>query len=627
MSFIRRINRHSKLLIALLLVFALLATAYPYNQAPLSRRGEAEEPFNQLNAALFERARIVKFSSEQVPKDAFSQPPFREKPIEDAGEERPPEKIHPLLKEWVLRRGAQETELIMINFRDRLKIPRFPEPSLDEPRDSAANRRALARAEQLVKNLETSRADDHQKMAQELGERYRAKVVDTFWLVNAMVVEMPLGAVYELAQREDVLYLEPQDAGEKPPQNGNPNDDVADGRGLMVTDPYFNLGLTGGYIGLLDTGLRFSHTQFNSPSHIAFRFDCVNGGGNCILSGAGYNPNDDCWNHGTSTAAIITANANQGTAFRGVTGVTLDSFKVYPNSCGGLNGTAVVKAFEKAVAVLDRVIVAEMQGSGSDTSTISTAADNAFDAGAVVIAANGNNGPAASTVNTPANAHKAIGVGAIDVQTQAQQSYQSRGPAPDNRYKPDLQAPTNAETASNASDTAFQNFGGTSGATPFAAGAATLLRNWLRGTSFSIDPGQVYAQLILSGQQPYPFNNTSGAGPLRLPTDGWAWWGKVTITNGLVCDLPLNISGGSPNTFDGALWWPETPAQSHNDIDLSLVDPSGVVRASSISIPSIFERARVYGSVTPGTWKVRIRGYNVPTGSQTVYWAAHVRLS
>jgi serine protease AprX len=64
----------------------------------------------------------------------------------------------------------------------------------------------------------------------------------------------------------------------------------------------------------------------------------------------------------------------------------------------------------------------------------------------------------------------------------------------------------------------------------------------------------------------------------------------------------------------------------HNDIDLHLVDPSGVVRASSISIPSVFERARVSGPVARGTWKLRIRGYNVPGGSQTVYWAAHVRL-
>jgi serine protease AprX len=86
-------------------------------------------------------------------------------------------------------------------------------------------------------------------------------------------------------------------------------------------------------------------------------------------------------------------------------------------------------------------------------------------------------------------------------------------PRQDNRFKPDLQAPTNSETASTGclfgvrcamSDSAFRVFSGTSGATPYGEGAAVLARNWLRGTSFSIDPGQVYALLILSGQQPYP---------------------------------------------------------------------------------------------------------------------------
>src|SRR5204863_8282371 len=97
----------------------------------------------------------------------------------------------------------------------------------------------------------------------------------------------------------------------------------------------------------------------------------------------------------------------------------------------------------------------------------------------------------------------------------------------------------------------------------------------------------------------------------------------------------LPISGGNPNTLDGALWWPEFAFQSsftgrldfHNDIDLHLVDPSGVTRAASISIPSVFERARVSGPVTRGTWQLRIRGFNVPWGLQTVYWAAHVRLA
>jgi hypothetical protein len=53
---------------------------------------------------------------------------------------------------------------------------------------------------------------------------------------------------------------------------------VDDGRARMNSDPYFNLGQTGGFIGLLDTGVRFSHVQFNSPDHVDFARDCVNGG-------------------------------------------------------------------------------------------------------------------------------------------------------------------------------------------------------------------------------------------------------------------------------------------------------------------------------------------------------------
>jgi hypothetical protein len=592
-----------------------------------------EDPFNHINTALLKKGKISKVSVAEIPWHAFSTEPFEKKRAKDKEKRRPSEKIHPVLKGWIARRARDETELVMINFHDHLKIPRFPEPNTDEPRSSSANKKALKLATALVQEIEDRRIDYYKRFSQELRKRYKAQVLETFWLVNSVLVRMPLGQVAALAKREDVMYVEPKYPGEKPPQATPNDDDVDDGRARIVSDPYFNLGLAGGFIGLLDTGLRFTHQQFNSPSTIAFRRDCVNGGANCT-AGSGFDPTDDCWNHGTSTAAIITGNGRLGNPFRGVTAITLDSFKVYPASCGGLDTGAVVRAFQTAVAVLDRVIVAEMQGGGDDLSTISSAADAAFDAGAVVIAANGNNGPAASTVNTPANAHRVIGVGNFDVQTLAQINSQSRGPAPDGRFKPDIQAPTNTETASNVSDTATRIFGGTSGATPYAAGAAALLRNWLRGSSFSIDPGQVYAQLILSGQQPYPFNNTSGAGPLRLPTDGWAWWGKVSVGNGQTIDIPLQISGTRPNTFDGALWWPEWAFQFpllgrievHNDIDLHLVDPSGVVRASSVSIPSVFERARVSGRVASGTWKLRIRGYNV-NGSQTVYWAAHVRLA
>lgn len=524
------------------------------------------------------------------------------------------DKVHPVLKRLLETRPAEEQHELMIVFRENMVIPRFPEPDDREPRDSAVNKRLLRRADELVNEISAKRKEGYSKLIPVLKEA-KAEVLETFWIINAALVKMPLGYVRRLVDHQEVVSLELRATGQKPPQRM-----ISDGRSRINSDPYFNLGQTSGWIGLLDTGLRFTHTLYSNPSHVAFRIDSVN-------TGAGADPADDCWNHGTSTGAIITGNNNLTNNHRGVTAIVLDSFKVYPAGCGGLDSAAVVRAFQRAVNILDRVIVAEMQDGGDDLGSISQAADAAFNAGAVVIAANGNNGPNARTVNAPANAHRVIGIGAFDVQSGNLESYQSRGPTRDSRFKPDVQAPTNTESASSASDTAVQSFGGTSGATPYGAGAAALLRNWLRGNSGSIDPGQVYAQMILSGQKAYPFDNDVGAGHLRLPTDGWAWWGKVNVSNHDTIDIPVSIGSGI-SKLDAALWWPEfgfkilwITLDPHNDIDLRLIDPAGNTRAFSVSVNSVFERAQVAGEIARGTWKLRIYGYSVPSGPQAVYWA------
>jgi serine protease AprX len=115
-----------------------------------------------------------------------------------------------------------------------------------------------------------------------------------------------------------------------------------------------------------------------------------------------------------------------------------------------------------------------------------------------------------------------------------------------------------------------------------------------------------------------------------MPTAGWASWGKSTVLDMSpsihTINIPLNLSGATLNTLDAALWWPERATQPHNDIDLRLIDPAGTVRATSDSGPSVFERARVGGSIASGSWILQIRGYHVPTGSQVVYWTACVRI-
>jgi serine protease AprX len=533
----------------------------------------------------------------QVPLTVLNGVRGGQKPNEPAL--KPAAKLDPGL---VTNRGGRQQ--VIVTFQEDQKVPRLPDLDPKLPRNAPANAQVLKQSDAVVNDMAARRRAGYQALSDDFA-RMDVHTLDTYWLIKGMVVDAPMSALAALAQRGDVTYVEPVANGSRPPADSDPNNDEADARALLHTDPYF--GKQNGFVGILDTGVRSTHTLFN-PQRAWLLEDLTNP--------TNPNPNDDCWNHGTSTSAIMGGNSNLGDDFRGITSLTVDSFKVYPAGCVGLNADAAVRGFQRAVQVGDRVIVAEMQASGNETSAISAAADGAFDAGAAVIAANGNNGPNASTVNVPAVAQKVLGVGAVDVKTLATPSYQSLGPAADGRTKPDVQAPTNVETASNASDTATQVFTGTSAATPHAAGAAAVFRNGPLG----IPPGGVYAMLIASGNGPTGFDSTHGGGLISLEQQGVFWETQTTVGNGQVVDIPaVDAAGPGNHRFNLAIWWPEQPA-THNDIDVSLVDPNGVVRASSSSISSVFERVALTGGITAGSWKVRITGFSV-TGTQQVYAA------
>ncbi len=538
-------------------------------------------------------------------------------------------KIHPELKKMIDRQSGDSRVEVIVNLRDNIQIPRFPEreapraiaswkpilPNWVGAGVSSSSAPYLVESQKVIRAIQQQRAADYDNLITSWTGKYGIKSMGTFWLIRALHIEAPLSAMVRLSNEEDVLSIEPVQTEEKPPQDANNKNDIEDGRARIKSDPYFNLKLKGSDIALLDTGVRFPHNHFKSPDHILLEFDCTDG--TCDGSP---NPSDNNWNHGTSSASIIVGNQRLGNQYRAVTELWLSSYKIY--TATGLNTVATIKGFQEALRVNDTILVAEIQSTQSPTGSISAAADAAFDAGAVVIAANGNYGPAASSVASPGNAHKALGIGNYVVDTLAAVNSQGRGPTPDNRIKPDLQFPTNTEAASNASNTALQVFTGTSGATPYAAGVAALVRNWLKGKSRSIDPGKVYAFMMLGGQQTYPFNNTTGAGKFEMPLGGKATWGKVSVHNGKTIEISITV-GANQKQIDAALWWPETAAQQHNDIDLSIVDPSGTTRTTSLSGPSVFERARFKGNLAKGTWKIKIRGFNVRTGSQTVYWAEH----
>ena len=550
---------------------------------------------------------------------------------------------------------------VLITLRHTEAIPRFPEPRLHELRDAPGNRAAQERARALVRTLKRKLA---RRFSNVTGERSGVAVLDTFWLIDALQVRLPRAALPALRRHADVRFVEapfvPPPAPDSstirrlilpgyiyqdtiPPPEGPP---VARGRDSLGSDPYFDAGLTGGWVAILDQGVEVNHIQLAFPSPLGYQGDCVRGGEDCLTRTPYFYPYEVCaQDHGTQTGAVLTANANQGQSHRGVTRVLLDTYRVF--RCRvvddeiffpDLDYGAAVRGFQAAVAGLSKIIVAPLAGAAyrclDATCTrlryaperhgvLIRAADHAFEAGAAVIAATGNT---PRQVGQPAVARKALGIGSYTVTTGRQELSQGHRRTPDGRLKPDVQAPTDVLTAGSYSKVDLRAFAGTSGATAFAGGAAALLRSWLLRTSGrdGVDPGQLYAQMILAGRHPFPFNDSTGAGHLRLPPlDGVAWWGKSALCPGDTLDLPLDPLDLPPHTLDAALWWPGDEDLPRANLDLLLLAPDGSLRALSADPSSVFERARASGV---GPWTLRIIADRASPRPQTVYWTAHARL-
>jgi hypothetical protein len=249
----------------------------------------------------------------------------------------------------------------------------------------------------------------------------------------------------------------------------------------------------------------------------------------------------------------------------------------------------------------------------------------------MVIAANGND-QSANPIPQPAVAPTALGVAEFCIANQAFSEKNNRPDAGRPGKAGSGRAGTIWTAASNTSDTAdvaMHPYPGTSGATPTVAAAALVLRNWLKGSGDAVDPGQVYAALIVCGQNTR-VDPVQGAGLVQLPDRAELLWASATLQGGDSLEIQIP-KGNSWSQLDAAIWWPELdtsdgggPALSRRAwIALRLDDPERKAFARSDVPGSVFQRASLHTSdAGRGTWFLTLLGNSIPEGqTRTVFWA------
>lgn len=252
--------------------------------------------------------------------------------------------------------------------------------------------------------------------------------------------------------------------------------------------------------------------------------------------------------------------------------------------------------------------------------------------------------------------------------------FSGRGPTDDGRIKPDVVAPgtwvlsgysafyrEGYDAAPNERTGLFQSdgwglphsehykyLGGTSMATPLAAGAAVLVRDFYEKAHQHAASAALVKATLINTAVDLPDENNDGVNDNDFPIPNiHEGWGRINLVDatqieefvdepeGVLTDTQATytytLAGGTP--FKVTLVWSDFPSSEAaavhlvNDLDLQVTAPDGATYLGNVfgggwsQIGGASDRVNnvenVYvQSAAAGAWTVTVRGHNVPSGRQ-----------